>query len=112
MRRGTEEMSESGIWRSAPAVRNAVSQLTVPWRLLFLSVLSSPMVVQAKVMGSEFGSPTRGEETRDRQLAASGDNSCEQCTAVHTRHTRKHFRVWLTLSSRFAARTVLRHFAQ
>ena len=70
-------MSESGIWLPAQAVRNAVSQLTVPG-----SVLSSPIVVQAKELGSEFGSPTRGEETKGRQLAASGDNSCEQCTAV------------------------------
>ena len=38
------------------------SQLTVPWRLLFLSVLSSPMVVQAKVM--EVSSTRQGEEKR------------------------------------------------
>ena len=62
--------------------------------------------------GGEFNSPRRGEETRGRQLEARGDNSCEQYTAVRTRHTRKHFRVWFKRSSRFAARTVLCHFAR
>ena len=62
--------------------------------------------------GGEFNSPRRGEETRGRQWAARGDNSCEQYTAVRTCHTRKHFRVWLTRSSRFAARTVLCHVAR
>ena len=43
--------------------------------------------------GGEFNSPRRGEETRGRQLAARGDNSCEQYTAVRTRHTQTLSRV-------------------
>ena len=48
------------------------------------------MTVHAKVM--EVSSTRQGEEkeTRGRQLAARGDNSCEAYTAVRTRHTRKH----------------------
>ena len=56
------------------ASRTSGSQLTIPCRLLFWSVLSSPMVAHAKVMGSDFNSPRRGEETRGRQLAVRGDN--------------------------------------
>ena len=53
VRRGTEEMSESGIW--LPATNGS-------WRLLFLSVLSSPVIVHAKVM--EVSSTRQGEEKR------------------------------------------------
>ena len=56
------------------ASRASGSQLRVPWRLLFLSVLSSPMVVQAKVMGSEFVSPTRRRD--QRQAVGSERRQC------------------------------------
>ena len=44
------------------ATRASCSQLTVPWRLLCLSVLSSPVIVHAKVM--EVSSTRQGEEKR------------------------------------------------
>ena len=102
MRRGTEEMSESGIW--LPATNGS-------WRLLFLSVLSSPVIVHAKVM--EVSSTRQGEEKRPEAGSWQREETIHvNSTPQFARDTRKHFRVWFKRSSRFAARTVLCHFAR
>ena len=99
-------MSELGIWLPAPAVRNQRFLAAFVFERIEFSSVST-----CEADGGEFNSPRRGEETRGRQLAARGDNSCEQYT-VRTCHTCKHFRVWFNRSSCFATRTVLRHFAR
>ena len=72
MRRGTQEISESGVWHLTPGGRNQ------GFRLLFWILLNSQMMVRdgaGECDGGEFNSPRRAEENRGRQSAARGDSS-------------------------------------
>ena len=91
--------------------RASGSQLTVPWRFLFLCVLNSPVIAHAKVM--EVSSTRQGDEKRPEAGSWKREETIHvNSTPQFARDTRKHFRVWFKRSSRFAARTVLCHFAR